>query len=375
MCIRDRSYVTDAARKAVSVPLLNAGTHNPESAVELIQSGTADFAMIGRGLIADPDLPNKLLAGQREDVRPCLRCNENCIGRIWNNHTKLGCSVNVQAMEERRFKLEAAKTAKKIVVIGGGVAGMEAARVAKLRGHEVALYEAGPRLGGMMRDVSTAKFKINIQLLSQWYEKQMEKLGIDVHLNTFVRPDDPILAECDQIFVGCGAEALVPPIPGIDAPNVATMVECHQDESLIDGENIVVCGGGSTGCDGALEIASEMGKKVTIIEMKENCAEDAMFINRISLMNALAANNVTMITKAKVTAISETGVAIEKADGTTEVVPADTVINAFGMKPVLTTVNQVKEKYHTKTRVLGDSNKIGKIGDAIRDGFYAGSTI
>ncbi|WP_049222241.1 FAD-dependent oxidoreductase, partial [Enterococcus avium] len=369
------SYVTNAARQAVSVPLLNAGTHNPESAVELIQSGTADFAMIGRGLIADPNLPNKLLADQREDVRPCLRCNENCIGRIWNNHTKLGCSVNVQAMEERRFKLEAAETAKKIVVIGGGAAGMEAARVAKLRGHEVALYEAGPRLGGMMRDVSTAKFKINIQLLSQWYEKQMEKLGIDVHLNTFIRPDDPILAECDEIFIGCGAEALVPPIPGIDAPNVATMVECHQDESLIDGENIVICGGGSTGCDGALEIASEMGKKVTIIEMKENCAEDAMFINRISLMNALAANNVTMITQAKVTAITETGVAIEKADGTTEVIPADTVINAFGMKPVLTTVNQVKEKYHTKTRVLGDSNKIGKIGDAIRDGFYAGSTI
>lgn len=369
------SYVTNAARQAVSVPLLNAGTHNPESAVELIQSGTADFAMIGRGLIADPNLPNKLLADQREDVRPCLRCNENCIGRIWNNHTKLGCSVNVQAMEERRFKLEAAETAKKIVVIGGGAAGMEAARVAKSRGHEVALYEAGPRLGGMMRDVSTAKFKINIQLLSQWYEKQMEKLGIDVHLNTFVSPDDPILAECDEIFIGCGAEALVPPIPGIDAPNVATMVECHQDESLIDGENIVICGGGSTGCDGALEIASEMGKKVTIIEMKENCAEDAMFINRISLMNALAANNVTMITQAKVTAITETGVAIEKADGTTEVIPADTVINAFGMKPVLTTVNQVKEKYHTKTRVLGDSNKIGKIGDAIRDGFYAGSTI
>lgn len=108
------SYVTDAARKAVSVPLLNAGTHNPESAVELIQSGTADFAMIGRGLIADPDLPNKLLAGNREDIRPCLRCNENCIGRIWNNHTKLGCSVNIQAMEERRFKLETAEQAKKL---------------------------------------------------------------------------------------------------------------------------------------------------------------------------------------------------------------------------------------------------------------------
>ncbi|MBO1304703.1 FAD-dependent oxidoreductase [Enterococcus sp. 669A] len=369
------SYVTEAARKAVKIPLMNAGTHNPESALELIESGNVDFAMIGRGLIADPDLPNKLLAGQREDVRPCIRCNENCIGRIWNNHTKLSCSVNIQAMEERRFKLEAADKQKHVVVVGGGAAGMEAARVAALRGHKVTLFEANNRLGGIMRDVATAKFKNNIQLLSDWYETQLGKLGVDVQLNTFVSADDPILAECDQIFVGCGAEPLVPNIPGIDLPNVVTMVAAHRDESLIKGDKIVVCGGGSTGCDGALEMADEMNKQVTIIEMKEAAAEDAMFINRISLMNALAANNVEILTSTKVAAIEADGVVVEKADGTTEKVLADTVINAFGMKPVLTTVDGIKEKYHTKTRVVGDSSKIGKIGDAIRDGFYAGSAV
>lgn len=369
------SYVTEAARKAVKIPLLNAGTHNPETAVELIESGNVDFAMIGRGLIADPELPNKLLEGRREDVRPCIRCNENCIGRIWNNHTKLSCSVNIQAMEERRFKLEAADQQKHIVVVGGGASGMEAARVAALRGHKVTLFEANHRLGGIMRDVATAQFKQNIQKLSDWYETQLSKLGVDVRLNTFVSPDDPILAECDQIFVGCGAEPLVPNLPGIDLPNVVTMVAAHRDEALIKGENIVVCGGGSTGCDGALEMAAEMNKKVTIIEMKEACAEDAMFINRISLMNALAANNVTMLTSTKVAAIEADGVVVEKADGTTEKVPVDTVINAFGMKPVLSTVNGIKEKYHTKTRVVGDSSRIGKIGDAIRDGFYAGSAV
>ncbi|GCF94348.1 2-enoate reductase [Enterococcus florum] len=369
------SYVTEAARKAVNIPLLNAGTHNPETAVELIESGNVDFAMIGRGLIADPHLPNKLLAGQREDVRPCIRCNEGCIGRIWNNHTKLSCSVNTQAMEERRFKLEATENQKQIVVVGGGAAGMEAARVAALRGHNVVLFEAKNRLGGIMRDVATAQFKNNIQLLSDWYETQLRKLGVQVRLNTFLSPDDPILESCDQIFVGCGAEPIVPNISGIDLPNVVTMVAAHRDESLIKGDNIVVCGGGSTGCDGALEMAAEMNKTVTIVEMKAACAEDAMFINRISLMNALDANHVTQLTSTKVAAIEADGVLVEKADGTIEKLPADTVINAFGMKPVLSTVNGIKEKYHTKTRIVGDSSKIGKIGDAIRDGFYAGSAV
>lgn len=369
------SYVNEAARQAVNVPLLNAGTHNPESAVEIIESGNIDFAMIGRGLIADPDLPNKLLAGHREDVRPCIRCNENCIGRIWNNHTKLSCSVNIQAMEERRFKLEQANEVKNIVVIGGGASGMEAARVAATRGHKVTLYEASHRLGGIMRDVATAKFKNNIQLLSDWYETQLTKLGVDVQLNTFVSSDDAILAECDLIFVGCGAEPIVPNIPGIDLPIVETMVAAHRDESLIKGDNIIVCGGGSTGCDGALEMANEMGKNVTIIEMKDEVAQDAMFINRISLLNALNANNVTMLTKTVVQSIEEDGVIVEKADGSTEKIYADTVLNAFGMRPLLNTVNGIKEKYHTKTRVVGDSQKIGKIGDAIRAGFYAGSAV
>lgn len=369
------SYVNEAARQAVEVPLLNAGTHNPDTALAMIEKGDADFAMIGRGLIADPDLPNKLLAGAREDVRPCIRCNESCIGRIWNNHTKLGCSVNTQAMEERRFKLEPALQPKKIAVIGAGPAGLEAARVAALRGHKVTLFDANDRVGGMMRDISTAKFKSNIQDLSQWFETQIKKLEIEVHLNTKISPEDPILAEFDQIIIGCGAEELVPPIKGIDASNVVSMVACHRDESLIKGNKIVICGGGSTGCDGALEMAAEMGKEVTIIEMREALAPDAMFINRISLMNALNANGVTQLTSTKVLAIEEDGVLVEKADGTQEKIVADTVINAFGMRPVLDTVEGVKAKYHTKTRVVGDSSKIGKIGDAVREGFYAGSTV
>ena len=368
------AYVCGEARKTVKVPIINAGTHNPDTALELIKTGNADIVNFGRGLIADPFMPDKLMKGHPEDVRPCLRCNEFCIGRIWNNHTKLSCAVNVQAMEEERFRITKTDTPKKVVVIGAGPAGMEAARTASLSGHKVSLYEKSDKLGGTMGDICTAKFKINIKKYTEWFKVQLEKLGVDIHLNTEVSGDEALLSDCDNIIIGCGAAPFMPPINGIDGSNVVSILDVHKDQSKLKGDNIVICGGGLSGLDGALEMASELGKKVTVVEMLDECGKDVMFINKITLFGLLAKNGVTLRTGAKVVSISGKAVTVETKDGK-EDIPADTVVAAFGMKPVRETAEKIRDKYPTKTRIVGDSMRLGKIGDAVREGFYAGTGI
>ncbi|MCR4892116.1 MAG: NAD(P)/FAD-dependent oxidoreductase, partial [Lachnospiraceae bacterium] len=368
------AYVCEEARKTVKVPIINAGTHNPDTALELIKSGNADIVNFGRALIADPFMPNKLMTGHPEDVRPCLRCNEFCIGRIWNNHTKLSCAVNIQAMEEDRFRIRKTDSTKNVVVIGAGPAGMEAARTAALSGHKVSLYEKGDKLGGTMGDICTAKFKINIKKYTEWFKVQLEKLGVDIHLNTQVSGDEAFLSECDNIIIGCGAAPFMPPIDGIDGGNVVSILDVHKDQTKIKGDNIVICGGGLSGLDGALEMASELGKKVTVVEMLDECGKDVMFINKITLFGLLAENGVTLKTGAKVVSISDKAVTVETKDGK-EDIPADTVVAAFGMKPVREIAEKIRDKYPTKTRIVGDSMRLGKIGDAVREGFYAGTGI
>lgn len=369
------SYVCDFARQHISKPILNGGTHNPDTALELITSGKADFALIGRGLIADPYLPAKLQEGRREDVRPCLRCNEDCIGRIWNRRTKISCSVNVRAGEEGSFNITKTVSPKNVVIIGGGPAGLEAARVAALEGHKVSLYEKDGRLGGTARTIATASFKNFIRDLFDYYDVQIQKLCVEVHLDTEITADDPALAGADVIFISAGTEPVVPPIPGLDGKNVHSMLAVHKDHSLIHGDNIVICGGGESGCDGGYELALDYGKKVTIVEMAPMLDRDAMFINRNCIIAKMNSLGVRMMTSTKVIKIDESGVTTQKEDGSTEHLAADTVINALGMKPKTKLVNAVKAKYPTKTVVIGDSAKMGKIGTAVRSGFFAAMSL
>ncbi len=369
------SYVCEPARKAVSLPILNSGNHTPETAVKLIESGNADFVMFGRQLIADPELPNKLMNGCREDVRPCIRCNEDCIGRTAVKRIQLSCSVNIQVCEEKRMPIVTTTSPRKIVIIGGGPAGLEAARVAAMEGHDVTLYEKENQIGGQLTVAATPKFKGQLRALITWYGIQLNKLGVKLKLNTEITVDAPELVGCDSIFVAIGAVTIVPPIIGIGGNNVISIIDAHKHKELVKGDHIVICGGGLSGCDSALELASEQGKKVTIIEMTEKIARDVMFINAKSLLNALDNSGVVALTNCKVISIDEESVHVQKADGTNDCIKADTVITAFGMRKNSQLVDQIKQKYYAKTRIIGDCERIGKVGTAIRMGFYAAMSL
>ena len=362
------AYVCEKARKHVSIPLLNAGNHSMETAVDLLESGNADIISFGRQLIADPYFPNKLKAGHREDIRPCLLCNEECIGRIFNRLTQLSCTVNPQACLEGALEITELPEKKKVVVVGAGPGGLEAARTAALRGCDVTLYDAGDKIGGTFGVIANKTFKKRITDLITWYGVQLDKQVVTINLNTTITADDVALVVADEIFVATGALPHTPPINGMDNPRVIDVTQAHIQG--IKGEQVIVCGGGLSGCDTALELAME-GKQVTIVEMLASTARDVMSINKISLDRMLAEHHVTIKTETKVTEISDQGVVVETPDGQTETLPADTIITAFGQKPNSEVAEAIWDKYSIKTTLIGDCQKVDKAGNAIREGFYA----
>ena len=368
-CMED---VCEPARKAVGIPILNSGNHTPETAVRLIESGNADFVMFGRPLIADPEIPKKLLKGKRKEVRPCIRCNEDCIGRIITRLTKISCSVNPVAGFEGRIKDKKDEESKKVVVIGGGPGGMEAARSAAIAGHKVILFEKDNSLGGQLKSAATPDFKSQLRELVEWYKHQLVIHNVDVHLNTEVTEDSPELAEADAIIVATGAIPLMPGIKGIE--NAVDIISAHTNPDRLKGERIVYCGGGLSACDSALEIAMK-GKKAAIVEMLDDIAVDDHFINKAALVPMLKRYGVEIYTGHKVIEITSNGVKALTTDGKEVFIESDTIVAALGMKPNNTIAEKIASKYHLKARVIGDCIQVGKVGNAIREGFYAGRYI
>ena len=363
------SYVCKEARKHVSVPIINGGSHTMETAVDLLESGDADIIQFGRQLIADPDFPNKLKDNRRDDIRPCLLCNEECIGRIMGRQSQLSCTVNIQACMEGHYQITKLPEPKNVVVIGAGPGGLEAARVAAMRGCKVTLFEKSGKIGGNFGTIASVGFKHRIRDLIWWYNNQLNKLGVDLRLNTEITADDPILGSADAIFLATGSVPLVPPIPGADLPNVMTVLDYHRYGT--DGQNIVICGGGLSGCDAAIELHGE-GKNVSIIEMQDDIAKDAQFINSITIHELMKEYGIALHTSQRVVGIEPDGVRVVNVDdGTESKIAGDTVLAAFGQKSNTEVADKIYAKYHTKCNYIGDCNQVGKSGKAIRDGFYA----
>lgn len=365
----DSSMADYAAKikEACGVIVLNSGTHTPESAEKALADGKIDFAMFGRALIADPDMPNKILEGHEEDVRPCLFCNQICVGRLYQNRA-ISCAINPQAVHEKEYPLVKTENPKKIAVIGGGPGGLEAARVAAAQGHDVTLYDKGEELGGQLIAASRPVFKKHLREFVQYEKTQIQKNGVKVVLGKEITPDSPELAEADRIILALGAVPSIPPIPGINNENVVEVCDAHLHPEKIKGEKIVVAGGGVSGCEAAFDLALE-GKEVTIVEMLPELCPTALLDNRNPLLFRLRDNHVKQLTSTKIKQFTPEGLVAEGPDGELTI-PADTVIVSFGMKPNNGIVEAICEKYPT-TAVVGDCTGVAQVGEAVRGGFFA----
>lgn len=366
------AYVCEQARKHLSKPIINAGNHSMESAVELLKSGNADMIQFGRQSIADPSFPNKLKCGRREDVRPCIICNEECIGRIFGRRTQLSCTVNPSAGFEESMEVKKLERAQNVVVIGAGPGGMEAARCAAERGCNVTVYDRNASLGGTFKVIATGDFKHRIRELIKWYELQLKKLGVKTVLNTEIGAEAECLKNADAIFVATGSNALVPPIPGIDNSKVIDVYDVHKN-GLPEGKKVVICGGGLSACDTALEYAP-LGREITIVEMHSKIGADVMYINAISINRMLDEYGVTRLTDTKVVGITDEGVVVQTPEGQ-KTLEADVIVGAFGRKPNMELARSILKAYPTKTAIIGDCREPAKAGNAIREGFYAAMSL
>ena len=367
------AYVCEEARKHLTKPIINTGNHSMESAVELIESGNADIAQFGRQSIADPQFANKLREGRREDVRPCIVCNEECIGRIFGRLTQLSCTVNPSVGFETAMEVKPVSKPTNVVVIGGGPGGLEAARCAAERGCSVTLYEKGDKIGGTFLTIATGDFKWRIPQLIEWYGVQLKKLGVKVVLNAEIKADDPVLKSADAIFVATGSKSVMPNIPGIDNKKVVDVVDIHKN-GMPEGERVVICGGGLSACDTAIEYGAKGGRKFTIVEMLPQLASDVMVVNKISIDRLLNEYGVEQLTSTKVIGITDEGVEVEH-EGEKRVIPADVIVAAFGRGRSLELADAVQNEYPTKTVIIGDCMKPAKAGNAIREGFYAAMSL
>jgi 2,4-dienoyl-CoA reductase-like NADH-dependent reductase (Old Yellow Enzyme family)/thioredoxin reductase len=307
------------------------GITTVQMADDLIAEGAVDMVCIARALLADPNLLNKSYRGKPEDARPCLRC-WNCMDSYG---THIHCAVNPSLARNYKYsKVWKADEKKKVVVIGGGVAGTEAARTLIKRGHDVVLFEKTDRLGGLLNDVNKLPFKDDMLFYTEWIQHMTAISGADIRFNTEATPQLVLAENPDAIIVAVGSVPAHPPVPGIDEPYVHNVLEVDSGRTTFPaGSNIVICGGGLSGCESALALAME-GNKVKVVDMIPVCdfATGTHYMTRNFLMHLLAENGVELIDNSIVRNIKDHKVEIEGKDWRYKSLEADYVVEAFGMK-------------------------------------------
>lgn len=357
------------AKKRLRIPVCVVGMITTlEQAEEVIASGKADIVAMAKSFMADGELVHKSLDGMAGAVRPCTRCdlcgNANMYG------TSMRCAVNPRLGLDPDPELLPAEQRKKVLIVGGGPAGMMAAQTAVKRGHSVVLCEKAPRLGGLLNDATVLPFKNYMRDYLDWDIRETLECGADIRLNTAVDADYIDRENPDAVIVATGSNYLLPPIPGIE-----TAVPVHEaDLGHAEGERIVVCGGGLSGCECALALAMS-GKQVTVVDQipVEGFCPNMPIFNHADLFGRLEKHGVTLVGGHRITAFTADGVETVNANGEKRVFPCDAAVNALGVKPDNALGLELLAKYGSHQVILvGDCVGKGRnYGDANREGYEA----
>lgn len=369
-------YNTDPAeeiRGVVSIPVAVAGRINePEYAESLLRKGDVEFITLGRALFADPEFVNKAAQGKEEEICPCVGCLQRCYGSYGHGGQFRGCMVNPFSMRETVLKIKPAETKKKVVVVGAGIAGMEAAWTAAARGHAVELFEQGTYPGGQFRIAAIPPHKQMLARACVYYSNMCKKYGVHMHYNT--KADRELIESCnpDVVVVATGGNPLVPGIPGLRESGYIANREILLGR-IAPGNKSLILGGGLQGAETA-DFMAEHGYEVTVVEMRNGIAVDDHPATQKLLLERLASNHVGLITSATVKTVYPDGVDYEKDGEIIGLRGFDSIILAFGTRPEHTLAEEL-EGMDAEVVTVGDAAKAGNAVEAIYRGAVLGTTI
>ena len=353
-------------KKAVSVPVITAGRmDDPDRAAEALRSGKTDMIGLARPLLADPYLPQKVRAGKIDRIRPCLSCQEGCMGRL-AAFGQVSCAVNPACGREAEYGLTPALERKHVMVVGGGIAGMEAARVAALRGHVVALYEKSDRLGGVVVPGGVPEFKEDDHALIRWYERELSELKVPLTFNTEVTEDVITRAKPDVLIVATGSKPKI--LPLANAPHVYTAEEVLNGVKPADDATLII-GAGLVGCELALWL-TDKGKTTTVVEIAPKILAQAgplCHANSAMLKELMEFRAIRVMTSSTVERRVEGGFIVRTGDKET-LVKAESAILAVGYDSERRLYDEVRNKV-PEAYLFGDARRVQNIMYAIWDAY------
>ncbi|MBL7126856.1 MAG: FAD-dependent oxidoreductase [Dehalococcoidales bacterium] len=364
--------LAEGIKKAVSIPVIAVGRITPEDGERMLKEGKADLIAIGKAMLADSEWSNKVASGKTEDITPCIICNGCRDDLRTPKVVGIRCSVNAALGREKESEIVPAAKPRKVLVVGGGPAGMEAARVAALRGHQVTLWEKESRLGGQLIQAAIAPHKDRIAPLYKYLETQLQKLGVKIQPGKEATAAAVAEFNPEAVVVATGVKPFVPDISGLDKVKVVQAGDVLEGKVKV-GQKVAIIGGELVGCETA-EFLADRGRQVTVMRRGAEMATSIGPSNRDFFLSRLLDKGVTLLREVRYDGVSPEGVIITTKDGEKRTIEADTVVLAAGFVSDAALYKAIKDRV-SEVYCIGDCVEPRTIRDAISEGFRTGQKI